>query len=273
MQIKRLVELHQTFIKPQPRYAWKDLEELDLYDQFFGRRISWKWETILKETPITPPQNYEIVDWGCGTAVATEVFLSEIAPPPQTIKLWDKSVLSLDYSKKKLAEMGFKGEILVSEEITENSIVLISHVLNELDKKQLKKLMASLEKAHAIYWVEPGTYDVSQQLIRVREELMRDFNILAPCPHAISCPIDKHANHWCHQFAQVPNEVFQNREWSQFSRHVKIDLRSVPYSYLVLSKEKGISVASRSIGKHNTIECLENGKIEEKNPSGNPRRK
>jgi len=42
--------------------------------------------------------------------------------------------------------------------------------------------------------------------------------------------------HWCHHFAKVPNHVFQNAGWSQFSKTVEVDLRAIPFSFLVLDR-------------------------------------
>ena len=59
------------------------------------------------------------------------------------------------------------------------------------------------------------------------------------------------AQHWCHHFARVPSWVFQDGGWAQFSRNLGIDLNTLPYSYLVLTKEQRRSVNenTRIIGR------------------------
>ena len=46
----------------------------------------------------------------------------------------------------------------------------------------------------------------------------------------------ENAPHWCHHFGRVPSHVFQDSGWAQFGRELGIDLRSLPYSFLVLSR-------------------------------------
>jgi hypothetical protein len=46
----------------------------------------------------------------------------------------------------------------------------------------------------------------------------------------------ENARHWCHHFAQVPSAVFQDARWIEFGRELGIDLRSLPYSFLVLAR-------------------------------------
>jgi hypothetical protein len=39
---------------------------------------------------------------------------------------------------------------------------------------------------------------------------------------------------WCHSFAAPAPEVFTRADWREFSRRLKIDLRSVPYAYFAI---------------------------------------
>jgi hypothetical protein len=42
--------------------------------------------------------------------------------------------------------------------------------------------------------------------------------------------------HWCHHFAAPPPGVFADSNWVKFGQRAGIDLRSLPYSALVLDK-------------------------------------
>jgi hypothetical protein len=44
-------------------------------------------------------------------------------------------------------------------------------------------------------------------------------------------------NDWCHFFAHAPTEFHQSGFWREFSRKVGVDLRSLPFSVLVLAKK------------------------------------
>jgi hypothetical protein len=46
--------------------------------------------------------------------------------------------------------------------------------------------------------------------------------------------------HWCHYFADPPLNIYADAEWVKFGQRAGIDLRSLPYSFLVLEK-KGIT--------------------------------
>jgi hypothetical protein len=44
--------------------------------------------------------------------------------------------------------------------------------------------------------------------------------------------------HWCHHFATVPAEVHQDAAWRELSQGVEIDLRVLPYSFLVMESPR-----------------------------------
>jgi hypothetical protein len=47
----------------------------------------------------------------------------------------------------------------------------------------------------------------------------------------------ENAAHWCHHFSRPPSIAFQDARWADFAKEIGIDLRSVPYSFLVLARE------------------------------------
>jgi ribosomal protein RSM22 (predicted rRNA methylase) len=118
------------------------------------------------------------------------------------------------------------------------AVVLISHVINELNSASLSALISNLAQAESVVWVEPGSFAESRRLIDAREQLRDILKVLAPCPHQGRCGMLKGENsHWCHHFAHPPVEAFTDSGWSRFARIMNIDLRSLPYSYLILQKE------------------------------------
>jgi ribosomal protein RSM22 (predicted rRNA methylase) len=153
-----------------------------------------------------------------------------------------------------------------------DSLLLVSHVLNETDDSAARHLVAAARRASEIIWLEAGTHADSRRLISVREELRGDFDIIAPCTHAARCGMlaPENAAHWCHHFATVPSEASRDARWAQFGRELGIDMRSLPYSFLVLvrrgahaEKESGFS---RIIGRprdekghFNVLSCSETG--------------
>jgi hypothetical protein len=80
---------------------------------------------------------------------------------------------------------------------------------------------------------------VSRDLASLRDRLRDDFAIVAPCTHANNCPLFAAVNerHWCHYFAPAPSGIYADSNWVKFGQRAGVDLRSLPYSVLVLEKK------------------------------------
>lgn len=279
-----LKDLRDVFLNESfSSYSYWDSDEvLEHYDLTFAQRIGWKWEAVLKEffnvgaqilnEPVT------LIDWGCGTAIATRTFLKSIDPSLiKEVFLWDKSQRSRNFSQMKL-----QSEFSIKHVSTSNIpdslshyILLISHVLNELDSQSELELKALMKRAKMILWVEPGTPQASSRLIQYREVLKEEFQVLAPCPHQSTCGLlRKPSSDWCHFFASTPNSVFRNPFWSEFSKQLGIDLRSLPTSFLVLlrigapltdkASKRVLGRARHFKGYSTALICSEKGVNEEK---------
>jgi ribosomal protein RSM22 (predicted rRNA methylase) len=98
--------------------------------------------------------------------------------------------------------------------------------------------VALAREAGEVIWVEAGMHADSRRLIEVRERLLGNFVAVAPCTHQAQCGMlaKDNAPHWCHHFATPPSAIFQDARWADFSRELGIDLRSLPYSFLVLAR-------------------------------------
>ena len=267
----RLAGLRQNFLNPEyiDGPYWSSLEDLDLYDATFGRRIAWKWEAVLTELKARgwSPTGSSLLDWGCGSAVASEVFMNNFSVLASALaskvsgadlQLWDYSDLAIEYSIKKMSSKGASVRKKDSEGISSVDVLLISHVLNELSAESLAHLKKQIKQARQVVWVESGGMEVSRNLSRIRDELLSSgaFRVVAPCTHAASCGmlVEPNAHNWCHSFAFAPPEVHQSSDWSLFSERMKIDLRRVAYSFLVLERvEAGasteVSTSARVIGE------------------------
>jgi hypothetical protein len=117
--------------------------------------------------------------------------------------------------------------------------LVISHVLNELDEGGGHALRQVIDDADAVLWVEPGTYADSRSLIAMREALRERFHAIAPCTHQAACGLRAPGNerHWCHHFASPPAGIMADADWVRFAQRAGIDLRSLPYSFLVLERK------------------------------------
>ena len=117
-------------------------------------------------------------------------------------------------------------------------LLLVSHVLGELDPVGVSALRALIAQTRTLLIVEPGNRQASRALGELREELRGDFVPLAPCPHTEACGVfgQNPSDAWCHFFARPPAEAFIERRWTLFAKRLHIDLRSLPYSYLLLER-------------------------------------
>ena len=220
---------------------WEAREDLASYDLTYGERIGWKWDHVLRELRLRGwrPRSREVLDWGCGSGVASRRVISFFGPTNfDSLTVWDHSALACDFAED-AARQGFPG-LTVAQATpgflaanTPIGLLVISHVLNELSPDVLQALHGLIGRSDAVIWVEPGTHDISRQLGRIRDELREQFHVIAPCTHELGCPMFAAGNErdWCHFFAPPPSEIFADSEWVKFGQRAGIDLRSLPYCF------------------------------------------
>lgn len=225
---------------------WEALDDLASYDFTYGERIGWKWDQVLRELKLRGwrPTAHTVLDWGCGSGVAGRRVLSFLdSSNVESLTVWDHSPLACDFAAE-AARRQFPG--VHTAQATPGflagdsplGLLVVSHVLNELSAEDLTTLRQLIRRSEAVLWVEPGTHTVSRQLGRIRDELRADFRVLAPCTHALDCPMFAADNerHWCHFFAPPPAEIFADSNWVKFGQRAGIDLRSLPYCFLALER-------------------------------------
>lgn len=259
-----LASLRRRFIGEEPFDGpyWVSASELASYDFTYGERIGWKWDQVLRELRRrgwSPPAG-PVLDWGCGSGVASRRLLREFGTEWCTgLIVWDHSPLAADFAVDAAARE-FAGlpaaqatpGLLAGEEPV--GLLVISHVLNELPPAALESLLALAARATAVIWVESGTSAVSRALGATRERLRAEFRVVAPCTHEHACPVlaPGRERDWCHFFAPPPSGIFADSGWVKFGQRAGIDLRSLPYSFLVLDRRPPIedrTGLSRVIGR------------------------
>lgn len=253
-----LDRLRATFLSDERTAGpyWHTVTDLECYDRTYGERIGWKWDAVLRELRLRgwrPPggtaagieRHRTLLDWGCGSGVASRRVLQALAPAAAfRLVLHDHSNLAVDYAEHR-ARAEFPGLAVARADVRclrgnePIDVLVISHVLNELDDIGRADLAALLARARSVLWVEPGTHDVSRALLPWREQARAaGLALVAPCPHAGTCGLLAPGNerHWCHFFADPPPGVHADSGWVKFGQRAGIDLRSLPYSYLVLER-------------------------------------
>ncbi len=239
---------------------WHTLTDLECYNFTYGERIGWKWDAVLRElkllgwTPCGEPvesaggeSRPTILDWGCGSGIAGRRVADFFGPGNfSRLLVHDHSALAMDFAEHHgrrifpalTVERAGRVFLDSAEPI---GVLVVSHVLNELDEAARAELRALAARARTILWVEPGTHDVSRALGGWRERLRGQFRAIAPCPHQATCGVLEPGNerHWCHFFAAPPAGVYADSGWVKFGQRAGIDLRSLPYSFLVLDQRRG----------------------------------
>jgi len=221
---------------------WQSSTDLANYDLTYGERIGWKWDAVLAELRVrgwTPPSQ-TLLDWGCGSGIAGRRVLGAFGDERfTTLRVCDHSPLAGDFSAEAARQRfpQLKVEHFTSDKPV--GTLVLSHVLNELSSAARAELLALARRADAILWVEPGTHAVSRDLAGLRDQLRDDFDLIAPCTHTASCPLlePKNQRHWCHFFAPAPAGIYADPNWVRFGQKAGVDLRSLPYSYLVLERK------------------------------------
>jgi hypothetical protein len=251
MNWQRLDELRRIFLSASEsngvRDYWQDLELLALYDQTLAERIRWKWQAVWQDLHARGWMSQEafetVTDWGCGTGIAIRSLLDfQSSLNHLTVKrihLIDRSAMATQFARTRILEKFPGVDVQIGSPSGNGSgqLFLSSHVGNELNAEGRSFLVRMIKKADRVVMVEPGTKDASRFLIEMRSMLRKQFHIDAPCFRQEQCPLESRGSKdWCHQFAAVPVEVHHSAFWSEFARRLKIDINSVPLSYLALSK-------------------------------------
>ncbi|MDQ3232972.1 MAG: small ribosomal subunit Rsm22 family protein [Pseudobdellovibrionaceae bacterium] len=219
---------------------WHDERWLSAYDQTLAERIRWKWQAVLEALAERLPQVAEItrvVDWGCGTGIATRSLLGLPLIQHAHVSLFDRSAGAMRFAAQQIKKEcpGHTVELMKKFQMpTEPFVLLVSHVLSELDDRSLQDLQTLSAAAALVLWVEPGRTLESRRLSHMRDRLVESHHILGPCRHSQSCGVLQagRENDWCHFFAPVPREVHHSAFWCEFSQRMKVDLRSLPVSWL-----------------------------------------
>lgn len=233
---------------------WQSPADLASYDLTFAQRIAWKWDAVLAELKLrgwTPPAG-EMLDWGCGSGVAGRCVLREFGTESvPALRVFDRSAIAMEFAAARSKAVFPKLVVQSGEPDTGRiGVLLLSHVLNELPEAEREALLQLARRADAVLWVEPGTHADSRALIAVRERLRDGFEVVAPCTHQAECGLlaADNARHWCHNFAAPPAGLMADGNWVRFGQRMGIDLRSLPYSFLVLERRGLRSAEERCSG-------------------------
>lgn len=249
-----LEELRAHYLNPGSHGVadyWGSAKHLEHYDYTFAQRIGWKWRAVIDELYTRYPQlslvqQPRILDFGCGTGIATREWLRRLDDTSRCeIGLADRSTRAMQFARDKIAqEFGVKNIACWGTILRDHSwdVCLVSHVINEVGAKGVDLMVSLVQRSKLAVLVEPGTPKAAMALRAVREALLSTHQPLAPCTHSANCGMaaPERVNDWCHHFAKPPSEIFRDGGWTQFGKRMGVDLRSLPVSYLVLAPKDAL---------------------------------
>ncbi len=257
-QLERIQRLRELFLdddrgaRALPDY-WRDANDLAAYDALLGARIGWKWDAVLgecRDRGLPRADDAVVLDFGCGTGIAARRFVAAFGA--REVRCHDRSAAARTFAVRRLRaeQPGVRAEPIATTTGQSPDILLVSHVLGELDAAGHAALRALIATSRTVLLVEPGRPTEARALAALRDELLPSFQVVAPCPHAQSCPTLASERDWCHFFATPPPEVFTDGAWVTAAREVGIDLRALPYSFVALSRTPvGASPDHRLLGR------------------------
>jgi SAM-dependent methyltransferase len=268
--LARIARLRELFLAEDRGGAladyWRSTADVAAYDAVLGARIGWKWDAALAECHDRGWARSDgelVVDFGCGSGVAARAYAQRFGAG--RVRLVDRSRTAAEFATAALraARPDVRAEAAIDVGGEPPDVLLVSHVLGELDAAGERQLEALARQSRRVVWLEPGSKAIARRLAAARDRLRDAFAVLAPCPHQDACPALRGAGDWCHFFAPPPPAVFTDGDWAHLSRALGIDLRALPYAFLALQKKAAAAppagrphrlLGRADVGKHDAAQ-------------------
>lgn len=179
---------------------WGDADHRAVAALVFGQRTVLTLVQILRAYPLPPGP---ICDVGSGSGAAAVA--ATICGAGQ-VTLVDVSAEALRLGHALLARLGVNAAVHVTDLASHRpggASVLAAHCLNELDGDRdgdAGRLVAGWlrDGVSRVVVLEPGTRDAGQRVQRIRESVITGHTVVAPCTHALACPLESQRRDWCH---------------------------------------------------------------------------
>ena len=245
--LARIERLRELFLddgrgeQALPDY-WRDDRDLLAYDRVLGARIGWKWDAALAECRdrgFARADDQLVLDYGCGSGIAARAFVAAFGA--REVRCFDRSQRAAEFACRsvRMARPNVTTAPLRAVHDQSPDVLLVSHVLGELDPASEQHLRALIARSQRVLIVEPGNHRVARRLAALRDTLLDTFTVLAPCPHALACPTLGNDQDWCHFFAAPPPSVFTDGDQVRTMKALGIDARALPYAFLALLRGPG----------------------------------
>lgn len=188
---------------------------------------------------------------GPGTAswAATELFsaldcITLLEKDPQLVELGKRLAHASDYSSLREATW-IKSSITALDLVGSHDLVIMSYVVGELSEDEYMQALHAGWKAakKCLVIIEPGTPRGYQLILKARSFFLESGgHLLAPCPHANTCPMLV-TPHWCHFKVRVERSSEHRR-----TKEAALGYEDEKYSYMAATKEPMPFPSSRIVG-------------------------
>ena len=145
-------------------------------------------------------------------------------------------------------------------------LVCLAYVLSELTAESRQRVVDDLWSLtrDVLLIVEPGTPKGWERILAARHRLIEmGAHIIAPCPHALACPIT--APDWCHFSRRVARSRVH-----RLAKAADVPWEDEKFIYLAVSRHKGETAQARILappragkGRIDLKLCCANGTVEE----------
>jgi hypothetical protein len=236
---------------------WKSPHDLAVYDLTYGERIGWKWDAVLRELRLRSLLPSSVHRWIAGPRLGLRQ-RHRRAPRGRRAR-----------SRPGVA-VGALGSFAAGHRVRRRAR---AHGVSRPGRgggpghgarARCAGRQPCVERTRAVRpggVARAGRPRSSRALGRTRDPRGRPrpaglarglraggARIVAPCTHQEACGLLRagEERHWCHHFAPPLAGVHADRNWVRFAQRAGIDLRSLPYAYLIADRgHRRRTVASR----------------------------
>ncbi len=237
---KSLKSLSDSFKKLSQGYRTLNNSELgsskeDVEAYLVGRLpVTWSVLThLLRQISLYLPEHFSVLDYGSGPGTAL-LALDHLFESKRFSYLGLEAKKPMLNAAEALNESlnlkgTFKQHDVNKEGLQKATLAIVSYLLNELPQQE-HFFNHLLNQHEFILLIEPGTPDGYSRLMNLRNKAMAsNWHILAPCPHAKSCPL-VHPD-WCHFYVRV-----QRNKLLKDIKGGSMGYEDEKFSYLFLSR-------------------------------------
>ena len=178
-----------------------------------------------------------LLDLGAGPGTSLWC-AKEFFPQLQKAVLVERDAAMISLGKKLLSHASFpKTEWLIADlektsSFLPHDLTICSYSLGELSLERAKEVCLSAFRSskQMLVIIEPGTPRGFERILQMRRQLLSSgSHMVAPCPHALACPLKE--GDWCHFSVRVVRSALHRRV-----KEASLGYEDEKFSYLIVSQ-------------------------------------